>query len=370
MTPRANLLRTLRGEEPAWVPFAPNIWQWFDHHRAHGILPPELAGCRDHIDALIAIGADVFTRNHAGGVGARDTTIPAVVETTTNHLGKRTVRRWATPYGELRDVSQEQAALTTSHNEEYLVKDWSRDRDAVLAWLDQRRWEWNEAQFIEVHGRVGERGLINVPVGQTPLKMLHWLFGLDGACLFANDHPEDAQHLCDRHWAGLRPWFVRLAADDRVHSAILMDNVDTPFYSPALARRFWLPNVADASAIMAKAGKSLFVHACGKLARLAPIFAEAGVSGLEGISHAPLGDWSAAAAQRCHPGFVFVGGFSAREQTILDDAGVDAFYRDYLGASQRRRFIFSASCQTAIDTPLARILRVRDLCREWGGRPV
>ncbi len=369
MTPRENLLRTLRGEEPAWVPFAPNIWQWFEHHRGRGSLPAELAGCRDHVDALMAIGAEVFTRNHGGGVGMRDTTIQVAVEETVNHLGRRSLRRWTTPHGELREVIQEQAALTTYHTEEYLVKDWSRERDAVFAWQDQRRWEWNEAAFMELHQRVGERGVINVPVGHTPLKMLHWLFGLDGSCLFANDFLEDAQALCDRHWAGLRPWFVRLAADDRIQSTILMDNVDTPFYSPNLARRFWLPYVADASAIMAQAGKSLFVHACGKLARLAPIFAEAKVSGLEGISHAPLGDWSAAAAQHCHPGFVFVGGFSAREQTMLDDAGVDDFYRDYLGASQRRRFIFSASCQTAIDTPFARILRVRDLCREWGGRP-
>jgi len=120
---------------------------------------------------------------------------------------------------------------------------------------------------------------------------------------------------------------------------------------------------------MRNSGKHLFAHACGKLAALSPIFAQCGVSGLKGISHPSLGDWSAAQAQACHPNFIFIGGFSAREQQSLTDDQVCAFYHDHLSKADRRRFIFAASCQTSIHTPWGRIKLVRDLCRQWGGFP-
>jgi uroporphyrinogen-III decarboxylase len=162
----------------------------------------------------------------------------------------------------------------------------------------------------------------------------------------------------------------RLAAHPDVESVILMDNVDTPFYAPSLAAEYWSPYVKDAADLMRARGKYVFVHACGKLAGLAPQFAQTRVSGLEGVAHPPLGDWTAAQAQTCHPGFIFLGGFSAHEQEeTRSDASVRAFYREYLASAHKERFIFASSCQTAIHTKWERIKLVRDICREWGGAP-
>ena len=146
-----------------------------------------------------------------------------------------------------------------------------------------------------------------------------------------------------------------------------MDNVDSPFYAPSLAAQFWTPYVKEAADVMRAKGKPLFVHACGKLAGLSEEFATAGVSGLEGVSHPPLGDWSVAEVQRCHDDFIFVGGFSACEQESLSDKQVRDFYRDYLATAKKERFIFASSCQTAIGTTWERIKLVRDICRQWGG---
>ncbi len=48
---------------PDRVPFAPNIWQWFEYQRRHGLLPEELKECESHLDVMRVLGVDVFARN-------------------------------------------------------------------------------------------------------------------------------------------------------------------------------------------------------------------------------------------------------------------------------------------------------------------
>ena len=52
----------------------------------------------------------------------------------------------------------------------------------------------------------------------------------------------------------------------------------------------------------------------------------------------------------------------------MDEKQVFDFYDDYLPAARKERFIFSSACNTAINTPIERLLLVREICREWGGR--
>lgn len=369
LTAADNLRRVLKGEKPAWVPFAPNFDQWFGHHRKNGTLPAEIAGCQDYIAASMAMGFDIFSRNHDGGYREKDTGCNTEEQVEELGIGRRTAYLTPTPYGTLRCVLQEQRAITTVHVEEYPVKDWATDGAAFRYAFERTEFTWDEQPFVRTVQRIGNAGLAMLPLGGTPLKFLHQKFGLDGACLFVADYPDDAKALCDDYWARLRPLVVRAAEHPSVEVVILMDNIDTPFYPPDLARRYWAPYVADAVDIMRARGKYLFVHACGKLAGLAEVFAETRVSGLEGISHAPLGDWGPAPAVACHDRFVYFGGFTPMEQAFADDSQVREFYKKFLAAMPRKRVIFGTSCNTEINTPWERILLMRDLVRAWGGCP-
>lgn len=368
-TRQENLRRVLAGEAPAWVPFSPNFWQWYQHHRAMGSLPPELRPCRDYLDAMKVLGCDIFSRNLASGFSKAERGPVGHLVRSENALGTRTERTIVTPHGTLSDISQEQRALTTSHQESYLVKDWDRDGRAFRAWFDGLDPVWDDRPFRENVARIGADGLVNLSFFQSPLKFLHQHFGLDHTCIFVADHPDEAKAICDELWARQRPLLVALARDPQVASVILQDNVDTPFYPPRLMARYWAPYIADAVSILRPQGKHLFVHACGKLRHLAGIFAEVGVSGLEGISHAPLGDWGPTEACACHERFVYIGGWSAAEQTITDDAAFRDHYARFLAGMPKSRVIFSSSCNTAIETPWVRLLLLRDLVRAWGGRP-
>ncbi len=368
ITRQENLRRVLAGQKPAWVPFAPNFGQWFGHHQNRGTLPEEIRDCASHIEALRRSGCDIFTRYFDGGYRERNTKIiPTIVHEPTS-LGGREIITTATPRGALRKVVHHQTALSTSHVDEYPVKDWTVDGAAFRSWLEQWELDWDEAPFLAVADQIGDDGLANLPLGYTPLKFLHHQFGLDGTCLFIADDPGDARAVCDAYWARLRPLLARAAAHPRVESVILMDNVDTPFYPPALAREYWAPYVADAAALLREGGKYLFVHACGKLAGLAPVFAECRVSGLEGIAHPPLGDWEPAAAVACHDRFVFIGGITPLEQS-LPAAQLRRFFERYLAGCPRERVIFSTACNTEINTPWETIVVARDLVRAWGGQP-
>ncbi|MDA3963652.1 MAG: hypothetical protein PF961_22930 [Planctomycetota bacterium] len=366
-TRRDNLLAVLRGEEPDWVPVSINCAQWFDHQQSLGTLPTELEG-GDYIDALLRLEFDIFSRNHDGGVRVRSAA-PTRDESSETALGTRVTTIRDTPYGELRSVRQEQRAISCWHDEEYPVKDWATHGRAAWWAMEECAADWNEAVFTTVRDRIGEAGIFVVPCACTPLKHLHHLCGLDGACYAIMDHSEDVAAYADAWWRRcVWPSLERLAAHPLVDAVILMDNVDTPFYSPSIATVLWTPYVRAATELMRVAGKTLWVHACGKLDGLCGEFAASGVTGLEGVAHPPLGDLEIATAHAIHPDFVYNGGFGAHEQNGDEDT-VRAFYRDFLARAGRRRLIVASACNTAVQTPVERIRLVRDLIRDHCGFP-
>jgi len=60
-TTRADCVRrVLQRRAPERLVYAPNYWQWFTHHRHHGLLPPELRDCPSQLALIRHLGLDVF----------------------------------------------------------------------------------------------------------------------------------------------------------------------------------------------------------------------------------------------------------------------------------------------------------------------
>ena len=371
MTKRDNLRRLLRGQRPAWVPCSLNVGQWFLHHRNFGSLPAELADARDHLEVMRRLGCDLFIRNPAGVL---DRLEGAAWQTRTGlgALGPRTTDTLRTPHGELSRLTEVQTQYTSSYAVEDLVKDWAQDGAAYRWMLERLTFRWDQDVFAETLRQIGDDGVVMASLPHTPLKRLHVDFGLDGACLFLLDHPAAAQEVCDLYWSRLWPVLRELAADPRVEVVCFgADNVDAPFYPPGeMVDRYWVRYVREAADLFHAGGKRVLAHACGKLHQLRPAFIAAGLDGLDGMAHAPFGDWTVADARAMPAGFIYDGGFSAREQVLMTDDEVRRFYADFFPQVRGLdSFVFAAACQTAITTSWSRLQLVAELCRHHGGRP-
>lgn len=371
MTKRENLLRLLCGQRPAWLPCSLNVGQWFLHHRNFGSLPAELTDAADSIEVMRRLGCDLFIRNPSGVVdrleGAAWVT---VVET--GALGPCTTDTLPTPHGSLSRRTETQTQYTASYAVEDLVKDWEQDGRAYRWMLERLTFRWDQGIYEQTLRHIGDEGVVMASLPHTPLKRLHIDFGLDGACLFILDHPEEAQEVCDLYWSRLWPVIRELAVDPRVDVVCFgADNVDAPFYPPGkIIDRYWVRYLREATGLFHAHGKRVLVHACGKLHRLIPAFIAAGLDGLDGMAHAPFGDWTVADAYAMPKGFIYDGGFSAREQVLMTDDEVKRFYAEFLPQLRGLdSFVFAAACQTAITTKWERIQLVAALCREFGGRP-
>ena len=142
LTCRENLLCVLHGEEPAWVPYALNLWQWYGHHQRCGTLPPELRETRDQVDALRVPGCDIFSRNCGGGVRVETEGVTCERTEEPGTQGPRHVTTIRTPHGILRGIVEDQIAAATSYAVEDTVKAWSRDGKACLWLLEPERYRW------------------------------------------------------------------------------------------------------------------------------------------------------------------------------------------------------------------------------------
>jgi hypothetical protein len=371
MTKRENLLRLVRGQRPAWVPCSLNVGQWYLHHRKFGSLPAELAGAQSHTDVMRWLDCDLFTRNPAG-VQDRLEGAAWHTLTETGALGPRTTDTLRTPHGTLSRLTEEQTQYTASYAVEDLVKDWAQDRRAYRWMLERLTFSWDRGIFEQTLRLIGDDGVVMASLPHTPLKRLHIDFGLDGACLFIMDHPEEAQEVCDLYWSRLWPVIQELAADPRIECICFGgDNVDAPFYPPGeIIDRYWVRYLREATDLLHAHGKRVLVHACGKLHRLIPAFLAAGLDGLDGMAHPPFGDWTVEDACAMPRGFIYDGGFSAREQVLMTDDEVKRFYAEFFPRLQGLdSLVFAAACQTAITTSWERIKLVAEICRAYGGRP-
>ena len=117
-------------------------------------------------------------------------------------------------------------------------------------------------------------------------------------------------------------------------------------------------------------GKYLFLHACGKLKALAPLFVETGVDCLEGHAPPPLGDWRLDEARATSDQLIVCGGMDAPHHELRGahaSAELDAYVRDtFASMGDKRRFLFGSSCNTSPLTPYENLISFRDAAWRYG----
>jgi uroporphyrinogen-III decarboxylase len=143
-----------------------------------------------------------------------------------------------------------------------------------------------------------------------------------------------------------------------------MDNLDTMFHPPDYIQEYSSSYYKKASELCHSNGAKFFIHACGQQKDNLGLISSYNVDGLEGVASPPLGDVMPDEAMAdTSDGFIITGGISAMETRDLRTREeifnyVEELFRKML--PYKNRFIFSSSCNTAIDTSWETIINFRD----------
>jgi hypothetical protein len=367
----------LNNRNPSGIVYAPNYWQWFSHHRNHGTLPDELKHCTSQLDMINYLGLAVFSRNiycrqdeywfgglcteHFEGIRAEAVT---VVENKNRTTGKTYHLR----SGELTEQLQYVFNESTVIQKKFLITDYNLQGRLLEQFVSSRRWEFSESRYLTVKEEVGEAGIVIVGDFYSPLKMLHIVMGPILSVYFLMEQPDFAKTILDLHEKAQLD-LVKQVASKGVKAIMAMDNLDTMFHPPDFVEQYSASFYEKASTICHESGARFFIHACGNQKENLRLIAGYGVDGLEGVAFPPLGNVELDEAMRMTPDhFIITGGISAMETRALTSGQmVFSYVKDLFEKMKpyKNRFIFSASCNTPVDTKWDTIKHFRDAWLEY-----
>jgi hypothetical protein len=376
-TPAQEIMKILNGELPSRFVYAPNYWQWFKHHQNHGIVPDEIRHCRTLTDVYKYLGEDIFSRNiycdpekyWFGGICKEVLDGFSLSESLDLNCRDRVITRLYSCDDGVLDEN-----LTYVFNESTLVQrkfifaDYLRDFNLFRKFVAARKWEFRPEAFIAAQNEAGDDGVVVAGEFFSPLKMLHMAMGPVNAVYFLMDYPDKAAELLKLHEEAQLAC-IRDTVGNGVRVIMSMDNLDTMFHSPDYVEAYSASYYSRASQICHEYGAKFFIHACGQQKDNLRLIASYGVDGLEGVASPPLGDvWLDEAMEMTGDSFIITGGISAIETRDLITKDKIFAYVEQLFTKMlphKNRFIFSASCNTAIDTTWETIKLFRDAWLEY-----
>jgi len=383
MTGKERILATLQRKQHDRVPFIPNIWQWFYHHKYQGTLHPDLRGCETYIDALRVLGADIIHKlagletysftidGYESWFEGSRPRIPAVTERLLFTEGTVFREKWPTPHGAITRAWTYREMDGTAVETELLLKNFDSDYEAIRYWLEHRQISIDFARFHQGLEEVGDDGLVPVYLSSTPLKQMHWLARQDNASLLIYDHPEQIQALMRIHERQVLAHLENVVDMDDAWLFVIRDNVDSLFYSPPFVRDYCLPTVKKIVDIVHSRGKFVFWHACGKLKALAPLIAESGVDTMEGHAAPPLGDWEYIDALRMNDTYLVNGGMYVPYQELTGPTAaqqIDTFVHDLFESfgPLKNRVLFATGCNWSPLAPYENLVAFFEAVRKYG----
>lgn len=363
---------------PDRIVYAPNYWQWLSHHRLHGTLPEDISHCETQLQLLEHLGVDVFSRNvycdqrrcWFGGLSEIEWD-GVEVEQTEEALGNDLVidRIYRTPAGDLSERQRYVHDQSTLVQEKFTVDDYSSQLDAYEHLVRGRRCRFLAERYEQEQLRVGAGGIVIAGELYSPLKMLHFDLGPENATFLLMDHADRAAELLGAHERAQLD-LVRQMAQAGVPAMMAMDNLDAAFHPPKYIEQYSASFYEQASRICHEHGSTFFIHACGQQQANLKLIASLGVDGIEGVASPPLGDVQLdEALSATGDRLIITGGISAAETDRLKTRGDVFAYVQQLFDRLRpysHRFVFAASCNTAITARWEQLVWFRDAWREYG----
>jgi len=363
MTKKNAVEQVLRREDPGRFIYAPNYWQWFTHQKNHKLQVEDNIHCQTQLDCIRSFDQDVFSRNiysnpydyWFGGLSEK-VYDHVSVEKTVEMRGPDTITtfRYSTPAGVLEERLRYVFAESTLVQEKYLVDNPDTQLSIFKDLINRTAFRYIPDSYKKVEDEIGNDGIAVAGEFFSPLKMLHIYFGQVEATYLLVDHEEQIKPLLDIH-EKRQLALLQEMLDSGIRVFMAMDNLDSMFHPPHYVEKYSASFYEKASALCHNKDANFFIHACGQQKANLKLISSLGVDGLEGVAYPPLGDVQLEEAMELSSDrFIITGGVSAAEtvnMTTRDE--VFRYVDDLLKRMKpyRHRFMLSASCNTAIETP-------------------
>jgi uroporphyrinogen-III decarboxylase len=274
-----------------------------------------------------------------------------------------------TRFGKLSERLRYDFAQSTLVQEKFLIHDYENQMDAFENLLASRSWKFRPEKYERMQQKVGNNGVVVAGELHSPLKMLHILAGPIATTYMLADYPDRMKRLLALH-ENAQLHLARQMTEAGVRVMMSMDNLDTMFHPPAYVEKYSASFYEKAAGLCHKKGAPFFVHACGKQKDNLALISSLGVDGLEGVAFPPLGDVELDEAMRkTDDAFLITGGISAMEtDSLTTKHAIFEYVRGLLTRMKpyANRFIFSSSCNTAINAKWETIKYFRDAWMEFG----
>ncbi len=270
--------------------------------------------------------------------------------------------------GELTEQLRYVFSESTIVQKKFLITDYTQQQVLLEKFVASRKWNFNQTKYQTIEHEVGNKGIVVVGDFFSPLKMLHLVMNPINTVYFLMEEAEFAKNLLDLHEKAQLN-LVKQCVSNGVKAIMAMDNLDTMFHPPSYVAEYSASFYQKASAICHAHGAKFFIHACGNQKENLPLIASYGVDGLEGVAFPPFGNVELDEAMQLTPSnFIITGGISAIEtRDLKSKEEVFTYVKNLFERMKpyKNRFMFSASCNTPIDTKWETIKHLRDAWLEY-----
>ena len=296
ISPRENLLRTLRCEDPQWIPI---ILHLFPNENPTQGIPEELRDVFDSSSGILA--HDILKLGEYFGAEDFMLPVPSPAKLVSNTCSvvteqvekEKFVSTMSTPKGELRQVMQVREGNPSLVTERYVKT--LDDAVKLLAYFESLHIEPvpdNMKVIRALPKLLRDKGLLFCRTSGTPLGMCYRVFSdITSLVYMIADDPNTVVELFDsmeEKYYQLFDYMLRETPEIDVYFG--MDDTSTTLISPNMFDSFNVELTNKRADLCHGYGKMYMHHSCGLIHDLLPTYRKTRMDGVDSFTPPPIGD--------------------------------------------------------------------------------
>jgi uroporphyrinogen-III decarboxylase len=364
MTERERVLTLLGGGCPDRVPWFGDLDYWAGSLVGRGLRPPDFKSSDAYLDWHRELGVGFYLQ----GCFPFQMTAENCEVKEWREPGKR-LREIHTPEGTLRECWTQLEDAFTEAPTEHLLKS-ADDLPAYRFFHANARYQPDYSQLDLRHRQVGDTGVVLAYLPKSPfMQMVALDAGLETVIDMLSDEPELFDETLEVVKAS-HDLAARIAVDSPAEILMIPENLSAEMVGPPFFHRYLKPYQSQWADAIKQAGKFSCIHMDGTLKGLIREEFQVGLTFVEALTPAPVGDlavadWSSFVGPTDTLFWGGIPGTFFSPQT--SDAEFDRHVRETLEIMRTEpRYVLGVADQVPPDGLESRVRRVRELVDECG----